>query len=343
MKMYRGFGGSMKFNARAMMALFLGTMAFMDEVARADESPQLILNPITQSTTLMGKPLQVQETANTLPSNQGVAMQAQSQFLGRQTSLVEASVEAIPAAPAAVTTSTTPASTTPATPALSTSASASSTSAQTPSANNSAATVNPSTGTATPSASPAAGGIQLATTDLYIGGTRVWAGKLKFEKGSFIYSGGVAPTQIPFPIFAYPLGPLMLELDAGVEFEGDLNASLTPGLSYPLADSSLTAKVEASLMASGYVEGYASLWIARGGVGGRLNLVNGSLGVQSFLFMNGLKPQGSYIGSVTLLSGDVYGFVDVNLFLGWRRIIKKDFFKWSGRCYAFQQNSCPAN
>lgn len=196
---------------------------------------------------------------------------------------------------------------------------------------------------AAPSATPAQG-IELARTDLYIGGTKIWAGSLRFRNGGLAYSGGVAPTQLPFPLLVYPLGPLLLELDAGVEFEGDLVASLTPGLSYPLPDSTLNASVEAKLYVAGYVEGYGSIWFVRGGVGGRLNLINGSTGISANLFMNGQKPVGKYLGRVVLLNGSVYGFVDTNLLFGkWTRIIKKDFFKWSGRCYSFDNSQCGLN
>jgi hypothetical protein len=191
--------------------------------------------------------------------------------------------------------------------------------------------------TATP-----APGTQLGRTDLYIHGTRIWTGALTYDKGSFVYSGGVAPTQIPFPVFAYPLGPIMLRVDAGIEFEGQVDATLTPGLSYPMADSTLDATLKANLAASGFVEGYASLWLVRGGVGGRVDVIEGTTGVTGHLYLNLLtQPTGQGFGQVHLLSGDVYGFVDTKFFFGkWNRILEKDFFKWDGLCYSFGAATC---
>ena len=312
----------MKYCTVAKIAVVFGILGWIQTEAWAQDS--LILNPITQSTQLMGQQLKVQENANTLPSNQGVAIGAQSQFLGNTTSLFEASVQAVPAPTA------TPGN--PDAPITSKATALKSFDATT--------TTTGSDASATPTPPP---GIQLATTDFYIGGTRVWAGTLSFSKGSFVYSGGVAPTQIPFPIVAYPLGPVLLQVNAGVEFEGNLQATLTPGLSYPLTDSSLTAQVQATLMASGFIEGDASIWILRGGVGGRLNLIKGSTGINAFLFMNGSKPQGTYLGGVTFLSGSVYGFVDINLLFGWNRILSRNFYSWSGWCFAFDKTTCGTN
>ncbi len=275
-------------------------------VVHAEDAGTPLLPPISQNTQLMGKPLKIEQSSTVAPSGLGVSTQTTSQFLGRTSSIVSASIEAIPS-----TASDTPAD---------------------------------GSASANPSATPAPGTIDLARTDLYIGGTRIWAGDLTFQKGGLVYSGGVAPTQIPFPILAYPLGPLMLEVDAGVEFEGDIQAALTPGLSYPLTDSSLDATLQAKLGAAGFIEGYGSIWLVRGGVEGRVDLIQGSTGIDAHLFMNGTKPIGTYLGKVVLLSGDVFGFVDTKLFFGkWNRILKKDFFKWKGLCYAFQAESCATN
>jgi hypothetical protein len=250
-----------------------------------------LIEPMVQESKLLGKPMRVEQHAQTVNSGFGVMTSTQTELLGHSGTLVEASVEAIPAAPMA---------------------------------------------SATPS------GLVLGTTDLYIGGTRIWTGALRYQKGSLTYSGGVAPTQIPFPIFAYPLGPVMLRVDAGIEFEGEIDASLTPGLSYPLADSTLDATLSANLGASGFVEGYAGLWIVRAGVGGRVDLIEGTTGVTGHIYMNGITPpSGHGIGMVRLLSGDVYGFVDTKFFFGrWNRVLHKDFFKWGGYCYSFGAKTC---
>lgn len=263
---------------------------------------------ISQSSTLLGKKLTVTQSSDSTLSNQGISTETQIQFLGKPKSLIEASIEAIP--------------------------------------NDGSTAV--ADGSIDPSAAPAAQGtpapdrsIPLARTDLYIGGVRVWNGSLRVENGGLVYSGGVPPTQIPFPLFAYPLGPVMLQLDAGIEFEGQASASILPGISIPIEDMTIDAKLEAELYAAGYVEGYAKLLFVRAGVGGRVNFVDGSTGIAAHIYFNGMKPQANGFGKVVLLNGRVYGFVDSNLiFGGWKRWYSKDFFKWPGKCFAFGEASC---
>ncbi len=194
---------------------------------------------------------------------------------------------------------------------------------------------------ASPAASPSNGSIPLATTNWYIGGTQIWAGNLAFEKGSLVYSGGIAPTEIPFPLFAYPLGPVLLQVDAGVSFQGNLSANLTPGLSYPLQDSTLTGSLQANLSAAGFLEGYARFLLIKAGVGGQINIIDGLTGVKTEIFLNGQKPTLAGFGKVQLLNGSIFGFVDTAyLFGSWKRILNRNFYSWNGKCYAFGVGTC---
>ena len=193
-----------------------------------------------------------------------------------------------------------------------------------------------------PSPSPAADqGTVLANTNWYIAGTRVWTGHLNYQKGALVYTGGISPTQIPFPLVVYPLGPLTLQVDAGVDFQGALNASMSPGWAYPLNDTVLKGSLTSNLTAGGYLEGYAKLLVVRGGVGGKINLIDGSTGINAMILFNGRKPILSGKGKVQLLNGDIYAFVDTNVFLGkWKRILNKDLYKWNGKCFAFGSDTC---
>lgn len=170
--------------------------------------------------------------------------------------------------------------------------------------------------------------------EFYIGGVRVWNGKFRFEQGALMYSGGVAPTQIAVPLFVYPLGPVLLRVEAGVEFEGLVNAKLAGGPSYPLTDSTLHADLTADLYAAGYLEAYARLLFVKAGLGGRLTVIDSSAGFQSVFYLNGMEPRISHYGYATLLSGQVYGFVDFKLFLGrWSRLLGHTFFNWRGKVF----------
>ena len=256
---------------------------------------------LTEHGTLMGKDLSASQISNALPSNLGVNTETRVQFLGTAKSLMDASVEAIPVD----------------------------------------AVANPNATSSPAPSNSLQNGTVLATTDWYIGGTRVWNGTLNYANGGLVYSGGIAPTQIPFPLVVYPVGPLILEVDAGVSFEGTLGASLTPGISLPIQDSTLTGKLQAELAVAGYVEGYAKLLIVRAGVGGEVNFVDGTTGVEATLYLNKTPPLLGGFGKVVLLNGHVYGFVDTSILFGnWSRLLSEDFFKWPGKCYAFGVETC---
>jgi hypothetical protein len=282
-----------------------------------------IVDPVIRQSTLMGQTLSVEQDSATVSSGLGVVSTTQTQFVGHSMTLMEASVEAIPGASDDATQA-----------ALAVAAAQAN-------LTQSISTATTSTTTATPATTPVPGEIVLGKTDLYIDGIKLWTGSLQYANGSLSYTGGVPPTQIPYTIFVYPVGPMTLQVDAGVEFEGSLDASITPGLSYPFTDSTLDAQLSANIAAGGFVEGYANLWLIRAGVGGAVDLVDGATGVVGHIYMNGQAPSGAGFGMIHLLSGDIYAFVDTRFFLGqWDRIWKKDFYNWAGWCYSFGATSC---
>jgi len=178
---------------------------------------------------------------------------------------------------------------------------------------------------------------------LYVAGMRVWNGTAKFSKGSYTYTGGIAPLRIAFPVLAYPVGPLILQVVAGVDMQANIQASLTPGVAYPLNDSSLMASLSANAAAAAFVEGSATLLFVRAGVGGSVEVINGLTTVAAQLYYQ-IPPILTYGGKVTLLSGDVYAFVDSKLIFGsWKRWWSKDLFKWNGKCFAFGSDTCALN
>ena len=187
------------------------------------------------------------------------------------------------------------------------------------------------------------GGTVIASTRLEVSGIPVWRGDLRFDQGALRYSGAIPPVRIPFPVLMYPLGPVLLRLDVGMELDGKLEASLTPGLSVPVTDSSIEAKLSGDLAASGYAEGYGSLYLVRAGIEGRVDLIEGDAGVASMMYLNQSKPRTDYFGRAVFMKGDIEGFVDAHVpLLSWRRILSKIFFSWPGRCFAFGADSCTA-
>jgi hypothetical protein len=282
-----------------------------------------LITPVTRENQVFGKPLNVTEQAETVPSGQGIVTTTGASFAGHSKTLVDASVEAIPSQspPSTIVTTGT-----------------------TTSGGGGGITVTSPPGTIGPTGTTITSGpvsIVLGDTNLYIGGVKIWTGALTYKNGVLAYSGGVAPTQIPFTLFVYPVGPMTLEVDAGVSFEGSITASLTPGLSYPLQDSELDAKLSADMSAGGFIDGYANLWLLRAGVGGQVNIIDGTVGVTGRILLNGHAPVGSGSGSVRMLNGELYGFVDDRFLFGvWSRLYTKNFYSWSGYCFSFDSTAC---
>ncbi len=180
--------------------------------------------------------------------------------------------------------------------------------------------------------------------DFYVSGIRIWSDEMGYKDGSLFYSGGVAPTSIPIPVLTYPIGPLVLELDAGVEFEAQLLAKLTPSISFPFTDSSLAASLSAEAAASGFVEGSARILVIRAGIGGAINIVQGDASVGAVIFFKKQAPELTYGGKVSVLSGKIYAFVDTNILFGiWTHLWSANLYAWNGKCWAFGAESCAVN
>jgi hypothetical protein len=182
----------------------------------------------------------------------------------------------------------------------------------------------------------AEGGIALRQHDVYVGGVRVWNGKFGLDHGTLTYSGGVAPTQIAIPLVTYPLGPLLLKVEAGFEFEGQLEARFAIGPSYPLKDSTVVASVQTDLYAAAYIDASARLLFLKGGIGGRIDVIDAQAGFFSTFYLNGMKPRTTNFGWARLMDGHVYGFLDSKILFGrWTRVWQHDFFNWMGACMTF--------
>jgi hypothetical protein len=179
-------------------------------------------------------------------------------------------------------------------------------------------------------------GLTVRRHELYVGGARLWTGRLRWQDGSLRYTGGVPPTQIPVPIILYPLGPLVLKLEAGLEFEGLLNVRLMPGLSFPLRDSTLIANLDMRLYAAAYLQASAQLLLLKGGIEGRVNVFDAKWGAHTFFYVNGLKPRTMTFGYAELFSGKVLGFIDYRFFTArWKRLHQNSLYEWNGKCLSF--------
>jgi len=197
-----------------------------------------------------------------------------------------------------------------------------------------------------------AGQIQSKTNDLYINGIKVWTGTGTYNStGSYSYTGSVAPTQVPIPIFSYSIGPVVLQVNAGVSFEGSMQAqlsspllaaNLSSGLAAVATSSTLIdASINTSASASGFVEGTVRAFIIQGGIGGNVGLIDGNASVAaSILVLDPTNPTLTYDGKLQVMNGNIYVFVDYLSFTGWHTLINKNVYSWNGKCWAMGTQSC---
>lgn len=189
--------------------------------------------------------------------------------------------------------------------------------------------------------------IESTSNDLYVNGIKVWTGSGTFENGTVSYTGGVAPTQINIPVFSYTVGPLVLEVNAGVEFEAAMDARLSsplliPDLStLPTAETLVDTSLDTHAIASGYVEGLARVLIIQVGLGGDVNIIDGNAMVAASIpFLDPIASTLSYDGKLQVLNGKLYGFIDYRKAGGWKRWKEFNLYSWKGLCWAMGEQSC---
>ena len=200
------------------------------------------------------------------------------------------------------------------------------------------------TSSTTPPTDPLSALIGNTHHDYYVGGIKIYSDSLTTSNGSIIYTGAVPPGQLAIPVFAYTVGPLILEVDAGVSYEAGITGKLTPTLSIPIADSSISASIDTSAAAAGFVEGLARLLIVQAGIGGSVNILQGEANVAAQVFFQGSAPKLTYGGKLSVLSGKIFGFVDYKrLFGDWKRIYTYNFYQWPGKCWAMGATTCGNN
>lgn len=181
-------------------------------------------------------------------------------------------------------------------------------------------------------------------TEVYSFGKRVFTDSryLTFENGEL--RAGLAPTQIRVPVITYPIGPLTVNVDGGVRFQANLTARNATNISFPIEFSEPGLQLSAVAAGAGFVEGYASLFVVRGGVGGQLDLIDAKLDINTRFSLETQKTLLTVSAIVEFLKGRIYAFLDVGLsiFGGWKRLIDKDLYNWNGYCFSTDNLRCPA-
>ncbi len=174
-------------------------------------------------------------------------------------------------------------------------------------------------------------------SDLYVAGKRVWSAKGRFEGGSYVFEAGIPPGEVRVPVVSFPVGPLMVQVDAGIQYLADVSGKVSPSLSYPLEFSTIQATMSPEATLAGFAEGYAKLLLVRGGVGGRVDLLDANAKLNAWIYFNGNQPKLKYSGYLKYLYGSVYVFADIYRVFAfrWKRLIHEALFKWKGGCINF--------
>lgn len=180
-------------------------------------------------------------------------------------------------------------------------------------------------------------------TEVYSFGKRVFSGASYSTTNNGQISVGLAPTQVRVPFVAYPIGPVMLEVDGGARFQANLTMNNMTNISIPIQYSEPGLQLSAKAGAAGFVEGYAKLFVVRGGVGGQLDLVDAQLDVNTKYNLEENKVSVTVAGIAQFLKGRIYAFADIlGIFSwGWKRLIDHDLYNWNGYCYATENMQCP--
>jgi len=174
--------------------------------------------------------------------------------------------------------------------------------------------------------------------DVYLKGIKVWTGNSLDSGSGLHHQVTIPPTRFEVPVISYPIGPLLLGLQAGVDFSGGVTANAVP------TDlSAIQADLEAQLAASGFIQGTGGLFFIRGGVDGRMDLIDGAVEVRALLEPKGQAPTAQMNGRVLLLKGSVEGFLESRLLVGvWNRLMTRTLFSSPGKCFSFGDESCLA-
>lgn len=158
---------------------------------------------------------------------------------------------------------------------------------------------------------------------------------------------GLTPTEVRVPVVSYPIGPLLLEIDGGVRFQADLQGHIMPSLIMGPSGISNLSTIEATLtgnaQGAGFLEGYAKLFVVRGGLAGELDLINAQANASAIFYFDGGGPVTNISAMAQFVSGDVYAFLDYfNIFAwSWSNIWTDTLYRWNGVCFSTGNMTCP--
>jgi len=171
------------------------------------------------------------------------------------------------------------------------------------------------------------GNVNIPTANWYINGTKILSGNFSEQNGAFSFNENIAPGEIQMPIFSYAFGPVVLEVVSGVSYQGGITSTLQP---ISTSTPALIGDMNMNLSADVFVQGDGRFLLFAAGIGGQITAFDGQVGTNMNVTLDQIldasKTELTGSGSVSFLSGSVYGFLDND---------KKNLFSWPGKCYSF--------
>lgn len=172
-------------------------------------------------------------------------------------------------------------------------------------------------------------------TELTLAGMKVWNQKSEFKNGKYTYSAGVPTTQSRLKVVTLPVGPITVNVDAGLAYDAAIEGSLSPHFSIPIEYTAIGAELATKIDVAGFIEGYAQFLFLRGGVGGQVDIVRGKAGLNAELAISELQRRIDFTGFLQTLSGKFYAFADSFSIFGmrWKRFWQPTIAEWKGYCF----------
>lgn len=179
-----------------------------------------------------------------------------------------------------------------------------------------------------------------AHTEVYVRGLQFSSIEVPLNLPGLHRQLTLAPIDVHAAILRYPIGPLVIGVDAGFTLGGELKFDIVPTVASPLENSSIRVDVEADAQSSAYAEGAATLLIFKGGLRGEVILVDAAVAFHYMRRFDGSAETQNLDGQIRLLSGAIFAFFDVAKLFGmqWTHLWTQDLLRWDGACFEFRED-----
>jgi hypothetical protein len=163
-------------------------------------------------------------------------------------------------------------------------------------------------------------------------GLRVWDTSAVWEDGRLKFKAAMPPIEVRVPTWVYPIGPALLSVDAGVQFDANVTGEVQPFFYYPVRFTTIRTAVQGTGAAAGIASGSLRVLVVRTGIEGRLELVDGTVEANALFQLNGNRPVLAYRGELEMLAGSILAFFDARSIFGsaWKRLWEKPLIEWIG-------------